>query len=100
VHFWSHNRDVSSRTRLDLDRWQMLTATYDGTTLRVYKDGQKIGERSIQLSDDQNAVWIAPKDPWEQKRQFEGDLRDLTIWGYALPDEAVQSLFAGDSSKP
>ncbi|MGH7132025.1 MAG: glycoside hydrolase family 38 C-terminal domain-containing protein [Phycisphaerales bacterium] len=92
VQFWSHNRDVPSRTQLDLNRWQMLTATYDGKTLRIYKDGKSIGEREVQLADDENVVQIAPKDPWEQKRQFDGDIRDLTIWGSALSDEGIAAL--------
>ncbi len=92
VQFWSHNRDVSGGTPLDVGRWQMLTATYDGKTLRLYKDGVKIGERQAQLSDDENVVNIAPADPWEKKRKFEGEIGGLSIWGAALGDEAVKSL--------
>jgi alpha-mannosidase len=92
VHFWSHNRDIATRTALDLGRWQMLTATYDGGVLRLYKDGVKIGERAAVLADDRNVVSLAPKDPWEKQRQFEGEIRGLTIWTSALPEEAIATL--------
>jgi alpha-mannosidase len=97
AHFWSRNRDVPTRTQLELNRWQMLTATYDGKVLRVYKDGQKIGEREVALMDDEPVVTIAPKDPWEQKRTFDGEIRELTIWNTALPEEALGALKASVS---
>ena len=40
IHFWSSHRDVESTESLDVKKWQMLTATYDGTTLRLYKNGK------------------------------------------------------------
>jgi alpha-mannosidase len=98
AHFWSRNRDVPGRTPLDLGRWQMLTATYDGKVLRLYKDARKIGERELGLSDDENAIRFAPADPWEKKRRFEGEIRELTIWSAALDDEAILSL--SRSSEP
>ena len=92
VRFWSHDRDVDSRTPLDLDRWQMLTATYDGRTLRLYKDGRKIGQSEVGLADDENVIRFAPPDPWENKRRFDGQIREFSIWDSAFSDQAVQAL--------
>jgi alpha-mannosidase len=92
VHFWSRNRDVPGRTPLDLGRWQMLTATYDGKVLRLYKDASKIGEREVALADDENAVRFAPVDPWEKKRRFDGEIRQFTIWSAALSEAAIRTL--------
>jgi alpha-mannosidase len=97
IHFWSHNRDVQGRTPLDLNRWQMLTATYDGRTLRLYKDGKRIAERDTALSDDEPTVCIAPPDPWEGKRRFQGEIREFTIWNAPLGQEAIDSLRAAAS---
>jgi alpha-mannosidase len=94
VHFWSDNRDVRSKAPIDLNRWQMLTATCDGSVVRLYKDGRKIGEQAVSLADDDNVVWIAPTDPWEKKYQFEGEIRDFTIWGTALAPESIETLKA------
>jgi alpha-mannosidase len=92
LHFWSHNQDAPSRTPLDLDKWQMLTATYDGQTLRLFKNGEQVGERGVGLADDQNVVMIAPKDPWDHERQFEGEIKGFTIWSSALSADAVHGL--------
>src|SRR5262245_57333027 len=80
IHFWSHNQDVSSRQPFEVGKWQMLTATYDGKTVRVYKDAKKIGQRDVQLADDENVVNIAPEDPWGDKNRFEGQIREFSIW--------------------
>ncbi|MEK6701381.1 MAG: glycoside hydrolase family 38 C-terminal domain-containing protein [Planctomycetota bacterium] len=92
LQFWVCNRDVPSKTPLELGKWQMLTATYDGTVLRMFKDGVKVGERKVQLADDENVVNFAPVDPWEKKRTFEGEIRGVTIWNSALGEEAIRSL--------
>lgn len=94
AHFWSHNEDLEGNAALELNAWQMLTATCDGKTLRLYKDGKKVAERGAELADDENVVWIAPKEPWESKYQFEGDLRGLAIWSEALSDDAIEALRA------
>jgi alpha-mannosidase len=94
VHFWSRRRDVGGRrTPLDIGPWQMLTATYDGQTLRLYKNARRIATRSVELADDDDSVvHIAPLDPWDQKRRFAGEIRNFTIWNTALPPEAMKVL--------
>ncbi len=92
VHFWSSDCDVESSTPLALDAWQMLTATYDGKILTLYKDAQKIGEEEITLSDDDPVVEIAPLDPWDHERRFVGEIRRFAVWKSALPEAAVQQL--------
>jgi alpha-mannosidase len=94
IQFWAHNRDVAGRVQLDLNRWQMLSASYDGTKLRLYRDGKQLAEREISLTDDENAVHFAPPDPWDHTRRFEGELRGFTIWGEALGEDALRSLLA------
>ncbi|MBI1335173.1 MAG: alpha-mannosidase [Armatimonadetes bacterium] len=92
LEFWAANQDVTSNVRLDLNRWQMLTATFDGTMLRLYKDGQKIGEGTPHLSDDNGRVNVMPIDPWQQRRTLDGEIKDFTIWPVALPAEAIEKL--------
>lgn len=91
-HFWSHHGDLASKATLEVGRWQMLTATFDGTTVRLYKDGVFVGENEGQLSDDDNVVQIAPIDPWEKERRFEGEIRRFTIWDSALSEDALKSM--------
>lgn len=92
AHFWSSNRDVTTQTQIEPNHWQMMTITYDGSTLRVFKDGKKIGEGTPALADDEATISLAPKDPWEHQRQFSGDIRKFTVWSGALGDDAMASL--------
>ncbi len=92
IHFWSSNHDGDTTTPLDLGRWQMLTATYDGTTLRVYKDARKIGEVALVFAPDESVVRIAPVDPWDKERRFQGKVSRLSIWKEALAPDALALL--------
>nr|MDQ2687559.1 chitobiase/beta-hexosaminidase C-terminal domain-containing protein [Armatimonadota bacterium] len=93
IHFWSANSDVETTTPLDLNQWQMLTATYDGHTLRVYKNAEPIAEQKVDLADDEANVHVMPKDPWEHERIFDGDVRDMTIWKQALTPDSLKTLW-------
>ncbi len=92
IQFWSSNRDVPTTTQFELNKWQMVTMTYDGDTVRVYRDGKKIAEGKQTFADDAAVINIAPKDPWERMRTFEGEIREFTIWNSALNDEGIASL--------
>ena len=71
----------------------MLTATYDGQTIRLYKNAKLIGQNQLGLDDDEASVHVAPIDPWDNKRKLDGDVRDLTIWNAALPTTALEALW-------
>ncbi len=92
VHLWSHNADAPGSEQYDLGRWQMITATFDGSTIRIYKDAELIGERRVGLSDDENSISIAPLDPWDERYQFEGELSGLSIWDSALGQTGIEAL--------
>jgi alpha-mannosidase len=92
LEFWSHNRDVPSRAKLELNQWQMLTATYDGKILTLYKDARPVAHAAVSLTDDESVVNIAPIDPWEHERRFEGEVRGFSIWPEALAPEALRAL--------
>ena len=71
IHFWSSNRDVETEIAAGSGRWQMLTATYDGKTLTLYKDGDPIGKKDIELSDDsESSVSVGTTDPWDHAAQL------------------------------
>lgn len=93
INFWISNRDVGTKVPLDLGKWQMLTATYDGTTMRLYKNGEQIAEQQVVLENDRSQVEIMPLDAWDRKRLFGGEVRDLTIWNDSLPLSAVRRLW-------
>ena len=92
IHFWCADRDAETATQLTLGHWQMLTATYDGHKLTLYKDAKQIGEERVDLGDDESVVEIAPVDPWDHQRRFEGEIRQFSVWKSALSEGAVRQL--------
>ncbi|MFI5385818.1 MAG: glycoside hydrolase family 38 C-terminal domain-containing protein [Fimbriimonadales bacterium] len=95
INFWVCDRDLRTNVPLDTGKWQMLTATYDGATLRLYKNGEKIGEKTVALEDDSSVARVMPLDAWERQRRFGGEVRDFTIWDQDLPAGAIQKLYEG-----
>ncbi|MFA5263938.1 MAG: glycoside hydrolase family 38 C-terminal domain-containing protein [Opitutaceae bacterium] len=89
---WGRDFGVESIAPLALDRWQMLTANYDGQFLRIYQDGRQIGWTESIMADDEAVVRLLPIDPWDKQRRFQGEIRDFTVWGRVLSEEALQLL--------
>lgn len=93
LFLWISNKDVGTRVGLNIGEWQMLTATFDGRTVRLYKNGQQIAEQVSELSDDQAQLRVMPLDAWDRRRRLDGDVRDLTLWDQDLSAEAVRRLW-------
>ena len=88
-----------SSSPLEVGRWQMLTATYNGKTLTIYKDGKPIATRDGELATDTDAnVSVGMPDPlaWGGKYTFQGQVQDFTIRHNALTADEVK----GSSAKP
>lgn len=92
IHFWCSSRDGETTTPLDLNKWQMLTAAYDGRRLTIYKNAKKIGASELCFSNDAPAVNLAPIDPWDKKMRFKGELREFSIWNAALSPDDLREL--------
>lgn len=99
LHFSSARRGVQTGSPLEVGRWQMLTATYDGKTLTLYKDGDPIGSKEIELGDDSEAsVSVGTTDSSSRMHSIHGAVQAFTIRRGALSGAEVKQLFA--STKP
>ena len=79
---------VRTGSPLEVGRWQMLTATYDGKTVTVYKDGDPIGDHDVELGNDsESSVNIGTAS-------FHGAVQDFTIRRGAFTAAEVKQLFA------
>jgi len=96
INFWVCDRDLRTNVPLDLAKWQMLTATYDGTTMRLYKDGGQITEKAVKLEDDVSQARVMPIDAWDHRRRFQGEVRDFSVWDIDLPPDVIKAMYAGD----
>jgi alpha-mannosidase len=94
IHFWGSSVDIPSGVPLDLGKWQMVTATFDGQTVRLYKNGAEIKTGAASLSDAQPVVKIAPSGPWGRGHKFRGKVQDFTVWNRALDPISLRALLA------
>jgi alpha-mannosidase len=93
LRFWGRNVDISTDTNLALNTWQMLTVTYDGSTLKIYKDGKLLTSAGAALNDAPNEVHIAPLDGWLHRNRFDsGEIANFSIWANCLDQTAVDTL--------
>jgi len=96
LHFWGSSVDIETGVPLDVCRWQMLTATFDGDTLRVFKDGRVLASAGVTLGDAAPVARIGPSAPWSYGHQLAGRVADFTLWSAALPPQSVASLYRLD----
>ena len=96
IHFWGSNVDVTSGVPFDLGKWQMVTATFDGTTVRLYKNGAEIKSAPVLLGSAAPTVKVAPPGPWgDRGHRFNGKIAGFTIWDRALGADSLKALLAG-----
>ncbi len=96
IHFWGSNVDISTGVPFDLGKWQMVTLTFDGKTLTIYKNGQPIKTAPISLEDAESAVKVASKGPWGNGGTFAGKIAGFAVWNRALSPQEVQAQLANE----
>ncbi len=92
IHFWGSNVDVNAGVPFDPGRWQMITITYDGELLTVFKDGQAIASSAEQLADAAPIVTLAPLDHWVKGNRFAGQIDEFTVWSGVLTRDQIGRL--------
>jgi len=94
IHFWGSSVDVNAGQPFDVGRWQMVTITYDGRELALYKNGQRVFAKTESLVEAAGVVALAPADHWQKGTRFAGKLDEFTLWRGALSQEQIDRLAA------
>jgi hypothetical protein len=89
IYFWTSGTDLDCNTAFDINRWQMLTATYNGTTLKVYKNGTLIASGSRTLATASAEVHLGWAGPGGR---FNGMIDEFTIWQGDLTQTQIDTL--------
>ena len=84
--------DITGNTQLEVGRWQMLTATFDGSVVKLFKDGRELASEGASFSDAAPVVKIGPAGPWSYTHKMAGKIRDFSLWGQALSPASVAGL--------
>ncbi|AQQ69857.1 hypothetical protein SMSP2_00191 [Limihaloglobus sulfuriphilus] len=71
-------------------KWQMMTTTYDGTDVRVYKNGTLLSKKAFTFTDAPGEIRIPSNPGWSTF--FAGKFDEFTIWDDALTEAEIENL--------
>jgi Concanavalin A-like lectin/glucanases superfamily len=80
--------------------WLHATATFDGTTLRLYRDGQQIGSYPLTRAlpqDPSTPLYIGTNKNPARNDVFLGRIDEVALYNVALPAQSVAALAGGAS---
>ena len=69
---------------VNVDHWQFLAATFDGTTLSFYVDGKSVGSQAETLNECAMQPLVAPPPAWKDGGCFAGKVARFAISAQAL----------------
>jgi len=76
---------------LRADRWYHFAGTYDGSTIRLYVNGEEESSAAAE-----GPINIATNDPCigvgERRRHFHGTIDNVMIWNRALSEAEIREL--------
>ncbi len=88
----SNQRYIGTGIPWDVNQWQMITTTYDGSNVRVYKNGLLIGKKSWTFQNAPGDVNM-PDYAWSATTNFfKGKFDEFTVWRGALTQQEIIAL--------
>ena len=86
----SYSAQTSSQT-IPANAWTHVAATYDGTTLRVYRNGVQVGTRTLagSLTTTNDPLKFGGNGVWSE--WFDGRLDEIRVWKVARTAAQVQT---------
>ena len=74
------------------DEWIYVVGTYDGSTMKLYKDGSLVGSLSTSqtITSTQNA--LIGRNAYTDLYPWNGNLANVAIWNRALSSDEINSV--------
>lgn len=94
---------AESAAIVEIDEWTHIAGTYDGSTIRVYINGELDAEAPSDegLFGSDIAVWIGgygPDDEFGNNRHFPGVIDEVRFWDGALSEKELQASMSSPSA--
>lgn len=83
-----------------LNTWLHAAATFDGITLRLFRDGQQVGTFALTraLPEDPNTpLYIGTNKNPQRNDVFLGRIDEVTLYNVALSPQSITALAGGAS---
>ena len=83
------NTQATFTPDIDITRWHHYAGTYDGTTVRLYIDGEEVasGPMTGPINLDSGPLFLGRDDG--SNRFFDGQIDEVTIWNTARTPEEI-----------
>lgn len=86
--------ETTSSPIMQLNKWYHVAGTYDGSTLRVYINGEEVGS-SAHSGSIQNGTYDLTIGRISYTaggtRYFDGEIDEVRIWNSAIPQTSIQN---------
>jgi hypothetical protein len=89
---------IATSGNLSDNQWTHVTAVYDGSTMRLYKDGVEVGTHNKTgaiATDPTVSVWIGGNPSAATDRPWDGLIDDIRIYDRAITPQEIQTLATG-----
>ena len=85
---------ISNYVPMSANVWDYYTYTYDGTTLKIYKNGSEEVSQSFAITNVASGTyeigWATPRA--KTAAYFNGNLANVAIWNRALSSDEINSV--------
>ena len=92
LHVWDNTYDISGTTQILENNWYLATVTYDGSTLKLYLNGNLEGSSSTSSLNTTTSDFIIGQGLQQHWNTLNGKIDQVTVFDYALSPIQVASL--------
>ncbi len=91
--------EVQATEPLALSQWHHVVMTYNGKSLRLFQNGNRVGSRNVeQLANASDVCWIGTDD--SRTQLWHGRIDELAFFNRALTEAQVDVLFKSVEDLP
>ncbi|MCY2953793.1 MAG: DUF642 domain-containing protein [Planctomycetota bacterium] len=95
---YMHGADVYSGVPIDT-AWHNLVLTYDGTTARIFVDGQEKNSGTWPIDTPAGPLLLGTKPGFDAAATFDGTIDDIRIYDRPLSGSEVSSLYTWELTR-
>ena len=92
IQYYINNGSGAATTSTFADEWVFITATYDGTTAKIYANGSLEGSESISATISVTSDALIGTSSTSVGNFLNGNLANVAIWNRALTSDEINSV--------
>lgn len=97
---WGVDAPVAAGGTLEVDVWTHCAFSYDGSTLRVYQDGEQVAELSPpngDLNPSNKSLSVGVRGDTKDVHWMAGVMDEVALFDTALPEDEIRAIATTDA---